>query len=264
HEARFFPELEYMFKHTVIQDAAYQSLLIQRRRVMHGEIGQAIEELYADHLEDHAAILAYHYARSDHSDRAVRYALMAGDRAAGGYANVEAAIHYQQALKAVRTRASSPEDPRVEIDEILKLAGVSMSRVDIQEARTNLLAAHALATRLDDRSRLAQVLYWVGRIEYVLGNTRAAIEQAERSLAVAERLGDDVVTAPPVNLLGRLYWQQGTLQQASSLPAPSPDHMLRLKNLNDAATTAGFAAIALADAGEFDRALPRAEQGVRL
>src|SRR5262249_10850655 len=158
HEARFFPELEYMFKHAVIQDAAYQSLLIQRRRVMHGEIGQAIEELYADHLEDHAAILAYHYARSDHSDRAVRYALMAGDRAAGVYANVEAGIHYQQALKAVRTRASSPEDQRFEIDAILKLAGVSMSRVDIQEARTNLLAAHALATRLDDRSRLAQVL----------------------------------------------------------------------------------------------------------
>ena len=64
YEKRFFPELEYIFKHAVIQDMAYQSLLTQRRQQLHGAIGRAIEELDADRVEEHAAILAYHRARA--------------------------------------------------------------------------------------------------------------------------------------------------------------------------------------------------------
>ncbi len=62
YEAHFFPELAYRFKHAVIQDVAYQGMLVQRRQERHGAIGQAIEILYADHLEEQVAILAYHYA----------------------------------------------------------------------------------------------------------------------------------------------------------------------------------------------------------
>ena len=62
------------------------------------DIGRAIEELYGDHLEEFAAVLAYQYARSDQPDRSLRYALIAGDRAARVCANVEATAHYEQAL----------------------------------------------------------------------------------------------------------------------------------------------------------------------
>jgi predicted ATPase len=58
HETRFFPELEYIFKHAVVQDVAYQSLLMQRRQQLHGAIGRAIEDVYADRVEEHAAIPA--------------------------------------------------------------------------------------------------------------------------------------------------------------------------------------------------------------
>jgi transcriptional regulator with AAA-type ATPase domain/class 3 adenylate cyclase/tetratricopeptide (TPR) repeat protein len=264
HEVRFFPEREYMFKHAVIQDAAYQSLLSQRRRALHAAIGQAIEEIYADHLEEYAAVLAYQYARSDRPDRALRYALMAGDRAARVYANVEATAHYEQALVAARALPPSPDAQRMEIDAIVRLAGVGTTRQDLLRNRESLAGARALADKLDDQGRLSSVLYWVGRLEYVMGNTRAAIECAETSLKIAESLADDALTAPPVNLLGRLYWQQGALPQAIALLERSTDQMLRLGNLNDAATTAGFAGIALADAGEFARAIRRADQGVQL
>jgi predicted ATPase len=264
HETRFFPQPEYVFKHAVIQDAAYQGLLSGRRKSLHGTIGRAIEELYADRLGEHAAVLAYHYARSDQQDRAIQYALIAGDRAARGYANAEAMTHYQQALEVARALPVSSEAARAEIDAVLKLAAVGTTRQDIQRDRTNLHAAHILATQLGDESRQARVLYWVGRIEYVLGNPQVAIEYAERSLKLAEQLGDDALTALPVNLLGRLYWQQGGLTQASALLERSTEQMLLLENLNDAATTAGFAGAALADAGEFDRAVVRADQGVQL
>ncbi len=67
-----------------------------------------------------------------------------------------------------------------------------------------------------------------------------------------------------MNLLGRLYWQQGALRQAITLLERSTEQMLRLGNLTDAATTAGFAGMALADAGELTRAVQRADQGVQL
>jgi class 3 adenylate cyclase/tetratricopeptide (TPR) repeat protein len=264
HTARFFPEPEYVFRHAVIQDVAYQGLLSQRRKSLHGAIARAIEELYADRLEEYAGILAAHHARSDQPDRAIRHALIAGDRAARVYANAEATTHYQQALEAARGLPASPEAQRWEIEAVLKLAAVGTTRQDIKRDRTNLQAAHTLAERLGDESCLARVLYWVGRIEYVLGNPQAGIEYAERSLTIAERVGDDALTAPPVNLLGRLYWQQGALTRAIGLLERSTEQMLRLGNLNDAATTAGFAGIALADAGEFDRAVMRADQGVQL
>jgi tetratricopeptide (TPR) repeat protein len=101
-------------------------------------------------------------------------------------------------------------------------------------------------------------------MEYVVGNTHKAIEYAERSLTIAEDLADGELTALPVNLLGRLYWQQGVLSQAVALLERSTEQMLQLGNLTDAATTAGFAGIALADAGELTRAVRRADQGVEL
>jgi transcriptional regulator with PAS, ATPase and Fis domain/tetratricopeptide (TPR) repeat protein len=263
-EVRFFPEHEYAFKHAVIQDAAYKSLLKKRRKALHTAIGRAIEDIYADHIEEYAAVLAYQYARSDQPDRAFRYALMAGDRAARVCANVEAGAHYEQALAAARALPPSPQAQAKEIDAIIKLAGVGATRQDILRNRENLAAVRAAAEQLGDPGRLASVLYWVGRLEYVVGNTRAAIEYAEKSLKIAESLADDALTAPPVNLLGRLYWQQGSLPQAIGLLERSVEQMLQLGNLNDAATTAGFAGMALADAGEFARAVPRADQGVRL
>jgi class 3 adenylate cyclase/tetratricopeptide (TPR) repeat protein len=101
HETRVFPELEYIFKHAIIQDVAYQSILERRRKELHRAIGQAIEELYADRLTEHYEVLAHHYARSDDRAKAVEYLTKAGDKAAAVYANREAFELYGQALTLV-------------------------------------------------------------------------------------------------------------------------------------------------------------------
>jgi class 3 adenylate cyclase/tetratricopeptide (TPR) repeat protein len=264
HETRLFPEPEYIFKHAVIQDTAYQSLLTQRRRELHGAIGRAIEELYADRLAEQAAILAYHYTRSEDQDRAITYALRAGDRAVGLYANAEATTYYQQALTAARALPPSADAQAREIDAVLKLASVSSTRPEIERDLTNLDAARATAERLQDPSRLASVLYWLGRLEYVRGNPQKGIEYAERSLELAERLGDEALAAPPVNLVGRAYYQMGDFTQAGQVLERSASQMLRLEKREDAATTAGLAAVALAATGEFARAFPLADQAVAL
>jgi tetratricopeptide (TPR) repeat protein len=265
HETRLYPELEYGFKHGVIQDVAYQTLLLQRRRDLHAAIGHAIEELYADRLDEQAAILAYHYARSEDADRAITYALRAGDRAARLHANAEATTHYEQALTMARGRGATAEGHRAVIDATVRLAAVGVTRRDVIERdRANLEDARVLAEGLGDEPRLAQVLYWLGRIAYVQWEPSTAIGFAQRSLDIAERLGDEALAAPPVNLMGRIYWQKSEYRQASQLLARSAAQMGRLGNKTEESTAVGFAAFALGLMGEFDRALAYADQGLEL
>ena len=62
------------------QEVAYESLLKQRRQEIHERIAQAIEELYADRLEEHYELLAHHYELSDNAKRAVDYLMLAGEK----------------------------------------------------------------------------------------------------------------------------------------------------------------------------------------
>jgi class 3 adenylate cyclase/tetratricopeptide (TPR) repeat protein len=264
HEKRFFPELEYVFKHAVIQDVAYQSLLLQRRRDLHTAIGSAIEELYADGLDEQAAILAYHYARSHRPDRAVGYALLAGDRAARLFANAEATTYYEQGLRLARGLEPSAEAHRAEIDAVLKLAAVGVTRQDLERDRTNLESAGRLARELGDEVRLAKILYWLGRIHYVIVDPHTAFVHARQSLEIAERLGDDDLVAPTVNLMGRIHYQRSEFVEAARMLERGVAQIRRLGNKNEESTAAGFTGLVLCMLGEFDRAAAYADEGIRL
>jgi len=264
HETRFFPELEFIFKHAVIQDVAYQSLLAQRRKELHGAIGRAIEDLYPDRLEEQAGILAYHYARSERQDKAVEYALLAGDRATRLYVNAEATAYYEQALATARALSASPETKRWQIDAGLKLATVGVTRQDIERDRPNLESARLLAQDLHDEPRLARVLYWLGRIQYVLGQSQTAIGYATQSLAIAESLGDEALAAPPVNLMGRASWQLSEFAKSVLLMERSVEQMRKLGNKTEESTAAGFAGYLLGHLGNFDSAYQYGDRALAL
>jgi class 3 adenylate cyclase/tetratricopeptide (TPR) repeat protein len=264
HEKRFFPELEYIFKHAVTQDVAYQSLLLHRRKELHGAIGRAIEDLYADRLDEQAAILAYHYSRSDRQDKAMQYAVVTGDRAVRFYANTEAKSYYEQALSILKALPESPDNQRAEIDVVLKLAAVGATRQDIERDRLNLDRARGLAGALDDLPRLARVLYWLGRLHYVLGAFQQSLEYAGQSLDIADRLGDETLAAPPVNLMGRVYWNWTDFPRASKMLERSVEQMHRLGNKTEEATAAGIAGFVFGFMGEFDRASSYADRGLQL
>ncbi len=263
-ETRAFPELEYAFKHALIQDVAYESLLGARRGELHEAVGRAIERLYADRLDEQAPLLTHHYGRSAHPDRMIGYALLAGDRAARLYANAEATLYYEQALVTARAR-SGPSEPAAEIDAAVRLAAVAAThRAVIERDRANLERALTLAEGLADVTRRAQVLYWLGRIDYVRGRPAAAIDYARRSLEIAERLQDQRLAALPVNLMGRIYWQQSDFAQAAQLLGRSAEQMRQLGNRTEESTAAGFAGVALAYLGEFERAIEYVTRGVQV
>jgi predicted ATPase len=91
HLAQVEPELEYLFRHALVQDAAYASLLKADRRVLHKAVGEALERLYPDQLASRelAPVLGRHFREAGDAGRAFKYYALAGEAALGTYANQE-------------------------------------------------------------------------------------------------------------------------------------------------------------------------------
>lgn len=97
-EERRRPTPEYRFRHGLVQEAAYRTLLEDRRRELHRIVGVALEELHGDELSEAYGLLAHHFAEAEEPDRAARYLLKAGDAARAVFADEAALIHYRRAL----------------------------------------------------------------------------------------------------------------------------------------------------------------------
>ncbi len=87
------PEPAYLFRHTLVQEITYASLLVKKRREIHRQVAEAIEQLLPEQLEQNAAMLAQHYAEAGEDAKTLTYATRAGDGAARVYANPEALMH---------------------------------------------------------------------------------------------------------------------------------------------------------------------------
>lgn len=91
----------YIFHHALVQEAAYESILLKQRHSLHLKIGTILEDLFASRVEEFATVLAYHF-RSAQDARSLKYDTLAGDSAARLYANAEASTHYAHALAAAK------------------------------------------------------------------------------------------------------------------------------------------------------------------
>ncbi len=94
------PELEYIFKHALVQESTYESILLQKRRELHTRVAQVIENLFPERLEEFYSVLAHHYVMGEVWDKAQDYLFKAGDEAGRIAGDAEALEHYEQALKA--------------------------------------------------------------------------------------------------------------------------------------------------------------------
>jgi class 3 adenylate cyclase len=126
-ETARMPEREYAFRHSLTQDATYNTILLKVRRRLHLQVGEVLEELYADRVEEFAPLLARHFEEAADDERTLAYATMAGDTAVRLYANVDAVTHYSSAIDAAK---------RLEIDdETLRDLGLRRARALELEGR---------------------------------------------------------------------------------------------------------------------------------
>lgn len=105
------PELEYIFKHALVQEAAYGSIVAERRRLIHRSVAEAIEKQFADRLDEFTSMLAYHYARAEDWDKAQAYLFKAGDQSGRMAADAEALEHYRHAESAYMKVAAKDLTP---------------------------------------------------------------------------------------------------------------------------------------------------------
>jgi predicted ATPase len=116
-EKNLFPELEYMFKHAVTQDVAYNSILLKQRRMLHAQIAAAIEEIKNDVLEEHFETLAYHYKNGDRPEKAFEFLVRAGEKAME-LSSVEVAKGYFAEALEISPVLTTSESIRVQEQEL--------------------------------------------------------------------------------------------------------------------------------------------------
>ena len=133
YEKALYPELEYIFKHALTREVAYESLLRQRRREIHGRIALAIEELYAGRLEEHYEMLAHHYEHSGNADKAVDYLILAGEKSNRSNA-VQNAYEFFQKARQLKESADVDLDARAMVRMYRGLARAGLNVADIDTA----------------------------------------------------------------------------------------------------------------------------------
>ncbi|MGD8521781.1 MAG: adenylate/guanylate cyclase domain-containing protein [Desulfobacterales bacterium] len=133
YEKALYPELEYIFKHALTQEVAYESLLKQRRREIHGRIARAIEELYADRLEGYYEVLAHHYEQSGNAAKAVDYLILAGEKSNASNA-VQAADQFFQKARELMEGSNIELNPKAKVRLYRGMARASLNIGDIDTA----------------------------------------------------------------------------------------------------------------------------------
>ncbi len=104
-------ELEYLFKHALAQEAAYESTLIQQRKTLHGKVAESIEKIFQERLHEFYGMLAFHYSKADDLEKAEEYMAKAGEEALRSSASSEALQYFQEALKLYLAKYGNDADP---------------------------------------------------------------------------------------------------------------------------------------------------------
>ncbi len=176
---RVEPERVHAFRHALIQEVAYQSMLYARRRELHGRIGEYLERRYGDDLDDYYGLLAHHYRLSDRRDKAIEYLLKAGRAAQAVYANEEALQYFAWALDAL---SGDDADPRAwALRDALGDVCATVGRYD--EALAQHAAILGSSGVTPDVARRAHRKR--GNVLEKQGQYAAAIEELDRAMAIA-------------------------------------------------------------------------------
>jgi predicted ATPase len=207
YEKSLFPELEYIFKHALTQEVAYNSLLHKRRKEIHGKIGKAIEQIYAERLEEFYEMLAYHFVQGEVWDRAVTYLCQAGGRAMKKSAYVEAMAHLRKGLGLLHTLPGTAEGAELELALQFDLAASLIvskgwTAPEVEQAYSRALE---LCRELGETPKLIPVLQGL-RLVYAMrgdpGDAQRALELGEQLLTLAQRQND-------TRLLQEAHWANG-------------------------------------------------------
>jgi predicted ATPase len=217
YEARLFPEQEYTFTHALTHEVAYGSLLLERRRMLHARLVEALETLAPDQVPEQVDRLAQHAVRGEVWAKAVTYCQQAGARAWTRAAFREAVAYYEQALQALG-HLPEHDDTRILAIEIRLALTLALGQLGENRRHLALLGeAEVLARALDDRARLGQVLVRLALGLLIVGDLDGALATSQQALALATALGESALEVEATHRLGQVHSSLGDFGRAVEL-----------------------------------------------
>jgi len=210
------PDAEYTFKHALVQDAAYSTLLRGRRQHLHTRIAVALEERFPGTVESQPELLAHHCTEAGLSARAVRYWQRAGERATQRSANVEAIAHLTKGLETLKTLPETPEHTQQALTLYTALGAVLVMAkgLGVPEVEHAYIQAHALCQQVGETPELVPVLCGLYRFYHGRLQLHTAREICETLLRLAQRAEDPALAVIAHYALGTTWLFFGALPAA--------------------------------------------------
>jgi class 3 adenylate cyclase/predicted ATPase len=203
--------VEYVFKHALTQEVAYNSLLIERRKQLHERAGEALESIFSDQLDDHLTQLAHHYSHSDNIEKAIEYLGRAGQQALQRSANADAIASLIMAIELLQKVPDSAERSQRELLLQLALASslIATKGWAAREVEAAYTRARDLCVRLGDPPESYSVLNGLRAVYFLRDEIRLAHEVAEELLRRAHRADDPTQLLLAYQALGQTAHQSG-------------------------------------------------------
>ncbi len=210
------PEAVYSFKHALVRDVAYDSLLKSRRQQLHGEIARALERHFPNVVESEPEIVARHFTEAGLVDPAIDYWLKAGNLALSRSANAEAVKHLRQGIDLIQTQAHSPKRVRQELDFYLALGPATAATEGDAAPETLRIFSHARELLGDTGTPSEQMTVLWGA--YLAHSERAehssALEVARQFLALADHHEHPGISALANRFMGQTLNYMGAFADA--------------------------------------------------
>jgi class 3 adenylate cyclase len=209
-------DVEYIFKHALTQEVAYNSMLIENRKLLHSRAGVAIETLFGDRLDDHLGQLAHHYSRSGDSQKALDYLQRAGHQAAQRSAYAGAIEHFTTALELLKALPDTRERDQQELVLQTAVAPLLMAinGYGAPEPEYAYDRAVELCNRVGDSTALFNVEFGLAFIYAIRGQVRNAQERAQQLLDLAQTRDDPARLLLAHCLMGQMSFWMGELETA--------------------------------------------------
>jgi len=262
HEKALFPELAYMFKHALTQDVAYGSLLTRRRRKLHKQIGEAIEDLYADRITEHCAVLAHHFARAEDWPRASTYFEKAADRAAMSFAIQEALALCDRALEALEHGSEHVENVERKGRIHAKKGRLLMLVSDFERSHREHEEAATIAGQSNDDARKGAAVAAMALASLRAHDFDRSLDECRCALEVGRAVGSTETVVAAQYTTGLVRAVTGHLDQSQDIQKHA--HELSRSEGHALYESLSSAALGLIDnwRGDYDPAIAKVKKGV--
>jgi class 3 adenylate cyclase/tetratricopeptide (TPR) repeat protein len=209
------PDLEYIFKHALIQEIVYNGLLKKECQALHERIALIIEQLFYDRLPEFYETLAFHFKQSRSLPKAVDYLVKSGEKSLNRYAVEESHQYFKEAFNLLSSKANKTRDEEyLIIDILLKWAYAFHLRGDFRELEKVFKTHQNLAESLDDKARLGMFYHWLGLALWGIERYRDSYQYLHKALELGEDMKNQQIIGYTCSCLAWTCAEMGLLDDA--------------------------------------------------